>query len=472
MRNKTLVVFLLTFTLKAISQSVPDSASHSDSQTRIINYRKLQIGIVGIVNRFQPPGPPPENGRTYHKEFGGGVGIHLQYNVKRSLALTANVMYEQKNWTSNRAGYSGSEESNERFHAMTFPLLIKYSPFKRNFFISAGPYLGIILKNEVKGYQDGNYTYKSPFEVGAAVGLGFNIPVSNRISILMEGRNYINMATSRSLKSFTKMNTATFQLGAFYKFGKMAQAKVRKKSTDSVWAKQKKVFVKVFYGQQAAFRVREQTEVKKGKYHQYPENGGYSSAFFTYNASDEKPMTASEIGILIEFIASKHVNLTTGFSYDRQGYEVKERDFTVFRESKMGFSTTIYRDTTIIKNQSMTFLYEFLSKQLNLNYQLKKGKATYYGGLGLEWKILFNHKFRFSDEDAENAKLIQNSQFDDKRYKYLEASTLFYSINIGVAIPIYKKLQIFFEPNFKMQTEHFDYSPKLWSAGCKVGLKF
>lgn len=128
---KKFLLFFLFANLSLFGQTpVADSINSITDKTRIIKYRKLQIGIVGAIGILQLPKAPAARNIEYFEKFGSATGTHLQYNLKRNAALTLNCLYEQKNWNSSNINYSGNyQKSDNTFHELTFPLLFKYSPF-------------------------------------------------------------------------------------------------------------------------------------------------------------------------------------------------------------------------------------------------------------------------------------------------------------------------------------------------------
>lgn len=455
--NRIFKLFLYLFLIAnggLFGQTVAlDSFHNPQYQSRIIKYRKLQIGIVGAIGILQLPKAPAARNIEYFEKFGSAAGIHLQYNLKRNAALTLNCLYEQKNWNSSNINYSGNyQKSDNTFHELTFPLLFKYSPFYRNFFVSAGPYLGIILKKEVKGYEEGNYVYQNPFEAGAVLGMGFNIPVSNRISVILEGRDYINVITSKALSDYTKMNTTTFQLGVFYKFGKTEQIEI-KKFVDSAWQKQKKVFVKLFYSPQLTYRrdIGDRTRVQGY-------NSGNSWSSTSYESKEEIPKYGYEIGLVFEFALGKRLNLNTGTSFETQGFKTDSNITT----TTSGWGDIIGNFSYTSNNKSFNYSFYYLSIPLIFNYAIKlEEERDFYFGGGVETKNLFRSRLNNSTNYGENS-----TRF-----------TIFYTVNIGMSFPLQKNRRLFMEPNFKIQNKIYYMSEnkikyQLWSAGCRVGIKF
>lgn len=453
---KKFLLFFLFANLSLFGQTpVADSINSITDKTRIIKYRKLQIGIVGAIGILQLPKAPAARNIEYFEKFGSATGIHLQYNLKRNAALTLNCLYEQKNWNSSNINYSGNyQKSDNTFHELTFPLLFKYSPFYRNFFVSAGPYLGIILKKEVKGLEEGNYVYQNPFEAGAALGIGFNIPISNRISLILEGRDYINIKTSKALSDYTKMNTATLQLGAFYKFGKTEQIKIKTRTRDSIIGK--KVFVKFFYSPQMTYRIKHTERTRFVEfYSDYPQT-------LSYDTDAEIPTYGDEFGLLFEFKLSTKFNLNTGMTLDNQGFTTKPTDINHHAPSSM-YPGTYYSDTE--SNKTVTYKIHFISLPLILNYEFKhKSKKYIYIGAGFESKLRYSYKINGGHIGNDN------SGFDI-------FGNYFYIVNVGANIPLAKKLSLFLEPYYKSQVggtvfNNNSLSLRLWSAGCRVGIKF
>ena len=471
--HHTLKVFLLLFLVAGVKSfgqtAIVDSANQISYKNTTIKYRKLQLGILANVNRMRFTETPDQN-YTINKRFGLGAGIHAQYNLKKNIAFTLNCLYETKKWESHYNGGGSNKYNFNTIHSVTIPILFKYSPTKRSFFLAGGPYLGVIMKKQVKGYGEGNYLYNNAFEIGAALGLGFNIPIDNRISCIIEVRDYLNLNNSKVLGNYSKMNTATLQLGFFYKFGKTEEV-IIKKIIDTVWKKEKKVFVKLFYSPHYSYRTRNSQEVRYGKYSQY-DYAGHGSSYFVYDPAIEIPKMTSEFGVLIELALSKHLNVTIGSTLNHEGYTTKKSDFTIYSESQMTYTSILYKDTTMLQNQSINFDYYFLTAPFILNYQHKIKKHLYYIGMGVQPQILTKHNLQFSDAEKYNYLLKNNDLSEEKKVRYIEAIALFYSANLGVAFSLGDKLFLFIEPDCKIEIGRISKTPGIWSAGCKIGVKF
>ena len=128
------------------------------------------------------------------------VGYFFQYNFSKHLSLRTNVSFERK-------GSLRFFELNQKFGPTAFykldylvvPLLFRATWGKKiNFFVNAGPYLGLLLqemtvteeKNNGTPQEryDGTFFYKS-FDYGISAGLGLSFPIGKNFKISTEIRN-------------------------------------------------------------------------------------------------------------------------------------------------------------------------------------------------------------------------------------------------------------------------------------------
>ena len=446
--NPIYKIFLLLFTVSKISLLGQSDSANFVTETSNIKYRKFQLGVVSNVNgmRFTKT---PDNNFTFDNRLGLGAGIHAQYNLRKNISFTLNCLYDQKKWKSYNSRGGDSKYSSNTFHTLTLPLLFKYSPLKRRLFLASGPYLGIVMKKHVKGFGEGNYLYNNAFEVGAAFGIGFSIPINNRLSFVIEARDYLNLNNSKDLGNYSKMNTTSLQLGLYYKFGKTEQIEI-KTVVDTAWKNEKKRFIKFFYSPQLTYRrdIGDRTTVAGY-------NTGLSYLNTSYSSNEEIPKYGNEVGIMIEFVLRKRLNLNTGASFETQGFQTKSNIIAV----NYGWGDIIgnWSDTTY--NNYYYHSFYFISIPLTLNYVIKeKKKRKFYFGSGVEPKYLFRSSLN-------NDKTPFNTHF-----------TLFYTANIGISFPSRKNRYLFIEPNFKIQNNKSikmrGRNQQLLSAGCKIGLKF
>lgn len=453
-RKRTTFLLLLLFSnvLSFGQTTVVDSANPITDNTIIIKYRKFQLGVLGNVNRMRFTETPDQN-LQFSRVFGLGLGIHAQYNLKKNVAFTLNCLYEIKNWNSSNSGGGIIKTSYNTFHNLTLPILFKYSPTKRNFFIAGGPYIGFVMKKEVKGFGEGTYKYTNASEIGAAFGLGFNIPIDNKISCIIEARDYLNLNNSKALGNYSKMNTACIQLGFFYKFGDTEQIVLKKRTKDSIVGK--KVFLKFFYSPQLTYRVKHTERTRFVEYY-----SDYAQTL-SYETDAETPSYGDEYGLILEFKLSPRSNLNTGITVDNQGFSTKPTDMTHSAPSYLHPGTTwSYTET-----KTIDYKITFISVPLILNYEFKHHARRYfYIGIGVESKVRYNYS-------------IDKGHIGGDR-KGLDLMGNYFGIaNIGVNIPLAKKLDLFIEPNYKHQVGDTEFKSgnlklRLWSAGCKVGLKF
>ncbi len=461
--NQILKIFLLLFLIanaRSFGQTrVVDSATQVNTKTTIIKYRKFQLGVIAGPNLLQFISPPDKR-LDFKNALGLDVGIHAQYNLKKNIAFTLNCLYETKSWKSYNM-YGGSRnESTNSFHTLTLPLLFKYSPSNGKMHLACGPYVGLVMKKQVKGYGEANYQYNNVYEMGLALGVGFSIPIDNRISFTIEARDYINLKNSKTLGNYSRMNTTSLQVGFYFKFGETEQIEI-KKAIDSVWQKEKKVFIKLFYSPQMTYRRKIDAKTTVCNF-----NYGDWWSYSTYDSNEEIPNYGNEYGFGFEFLLRKHFNINTGISLETQGFKT-QKNITA-TTSGWGDFIGYWKDTT--NDNFYNYKFNFVSVPLILNYVIKgKRQKSFYIGSGIELKFLY--------QSALNKSVNKGLKKDYGETTYNSRYSLFYIANIGMSFPMQEKGFLFIEPDFKFQLnqgtmpDHY-LKYQLWSVGCKIGVKF
>ncbi|MGZ4035061.1 MAG: hypothetical protein ACXVP4_09380 [Bacteroidia bacterium] len=450
---------------------------------------KFETGIIGGANLLLF-NVQPDRYESAKEAIGKGVGLQAQYNFKHNYSVLLNFSYEEKSWR-RKALYSGYDLTT--LNTLIYPLLFKYSiGKKRLFFVEAGPYAGIIM-NKTEYYGGNNYYiqyYKTAYEAGASFGLGLSIPIASRAAFTIEVREYLNASHPKNLGSYSygysNYNTTNLLLGFTYKFGKREkklninaiQSSIDTSKTvfsdTAKKVKERKTFIKLLYSGQMTYRIRTHKQVSIGYYSSGDGDGSFSSAGLSYNSNIEKYSHGFELGFLVEHDFSKHLNINVGFTLDKQGFTSKKNNFIINYSSHTFGSGVINTSSDTVRNQSITYKYNFLTIPLILNYQIKHKQSSFYIGMGLEPKLLIRSVVSFS-ADTHHAALLNNSNgSSDTNYFNETSGAIFYSANIGVSFPFGEGGDTFFfvEPDFKMELGHTDTTPQLWSAGCRVGIKF
>ncbi|MFL5762320.1 MAG: hypothetical protein ACJ77K_00150 [Bacteroidia bacterium] len=438
-KNGRIIYFLVSFFCSAIAYA-QDSAQ---------TIRKFELGISPDLNMFVFTSPANYYGSTTNA-LGAGIGIHTQYNFTKKAALLLDCTYEVKSWkTANYYYYSGNPIINY-LHTVTVPVLFKYSPGeKRYLFLTGGPYFGVITK--LTSSDQTIKSYGGLYEFGPGFGLGLQLPMGDNGKFSAELRDYLNLSTSPVLGKYSNTNTTDLIFSFSRAFGKTTTiAEPSKNDPQEPAAKTiRRVYFKPFVGVQYCYR-------KKLRDEHYIETDCH------YNANEEIAVTESEFGLQCEIDLTDHINVNSGIAIDNQGFSTNVIDITYAGNYTVGpgsYSFTYY-------NQRINYKLQFVSVPIIINYQLKKNRIALYAGTGFESKFLSHSSVEFTNHTKYSGGQIQKSPL-----------VPFYILNIGTAIDLSNKLTVFIEPNFKYElgtmnipllTDHVE----LWSAGCRVGVRF
>jgi len=177
------------------------------------------------------------NKRQEEPAVSGYAAYTFQYNFTQIIGLRTDVAYE-------RAGgqYTlGSTSQNLRSDNMTIPVLVRATFGKKiNYFINAGPYFGVLIREVDKDKDsfsgmttvtDVTSVYKR-FDTGITAGIGIAVPIGNRMSLSFEARNntgLYNINNAAGNNSIIRNNTTNFIFGFRYEFvTRKAKAKEKK----------------------------------------------------------------------------------------------------------------------------------------------------------------------------------------------------------------------------------------------------
>ncbi|MFL5762315.1 MAG: outer membrane beta-barrel protein [Bacteroidia bacterium] len=432
-------------------QLLPDSAMIS----------RFQIGIAGGSNLFNFAGAS-----SYTRfKISYSTGVHLQTDLTRSSSFVADLLLENKRFDITR--YSGSSSVNISY--LTLPVMMRFHAGKRRiFFAETGNYISRLLKYESDGVKV-NYGNKSQnTELGLIAGMGVRIPAGKKFDIAIEGREAHSFTSSRYPDSYSfspvTSNTSSILLGISYKLnGKYisnnhAQAEKKNDST----GKQRNVYVKLFYAPKVCGRIRNtEATVLEDSYY------GNSHTSYSYDTDLETFRYGQEAGILLSFINRKHFNLDIGLGYDREGF--KTIPGTVYSQGwgdLLGFYHHEY------KNMTVSYKFDFADLSLAANFVLPSKKCLFYAGAGLDAEAIINSNVEIGTLEY-TYHLSTKKRSDTK----IDPLAVFATGNLGMEIPCSAKSSVFIEPYAKYEIGDFnipivDHHAVLWSAGCRLGLKF
>lgn len=167
--------------------------------------------------------------------IGGSAGVSFQYNIDKIFSVKTAISYDIKGAEESvvLVDQYGIMDPALMFHInlnyLTLPVLVKASFGKKiKFFINAGPYLSVLLKEENKfpyayPWTDMTNSYK-PIDFGIQAGLGISIPIKKRFDITLEDRTSIGLIDIRKNSIPADGHFKTFSSALFfgfnYKFGK------------------------------------------------------------------------------------------------------------------------------------------------------------------------------------------------------------------------------------------------------------
>ncbi|NVO04159.1 MAG: PorT family protein [Bacteroidetes bacterium] len=207
--------------------------------TAFAQENKYTIGLVGFGyspnytilrgNEMVEKNLFPDKGFTH--------GISFKYNLKKSLSLQTELLYESKAVKVHKRGaptYPDMGSFGKHFDYITIPFLFQLSFGKKIvFFSNTGIFMSYLIKETdwyYSGYsgeiQSTNNTksYKR-IDAGITTGLGIAVPIKKRLVISLELRNNLGLFDVNEIKYLssdmtTKTNSTNLLIGLAYKFGK------------------------------------------------------------------------------------------------------------------------------------------------------------------------------------------------------------------------------------------------------------
>jgi hypothetical protein len=427
---------------------------------------KYDIGVEGGLNYIKLRGNTDVIKHHTRGSIGNSAGISMQYNFMKRFSIFIGAFHEKKTWVSEYSNpwYVTTKTTNIEY--LTIPLLLKtFFDKKRLLYFNTGPHLGILLKYiETSNYRQEQNMFgrANRLDLGVMAGLGVNIPIKQKFKLTFEVRNYLGLNNIKKTPAseILKVNTTNLLIGFAYKFGNREV----KQNNDSTQQKERKAFLKLFYAPQICYR---KTNVERSYWGS--KRSGYDR--LSYNSNLEIPNFSYELGALVEFKMGNHFNINTGVTFDVLRFKTKIID-TLFWEPSIGLFG-LNKPDILLDHPPMKYRYIYFSLPLVVNYQFKKNKVSYYAGTGASLSYLF----RYTEKGTNmwGGEWTYNNHFIERQWK--PHFDLFYIMNIGLACPLIGKKEFFIEPNFKYQiTSHGGqvelFQRQLWSAGCRVGIKF
>ena len=151
-------------------------------------------------------------------EMGTLGGVSMKYIEERFFGLILELNYAQKGWKEkfeeNDAGYQYSRTLN--YIELPFLAHVYFGKKSFRFFVNLGPQIGVCIGENTKSNFDLNAIPKfainretthynmsvdKPFDYGLTGGLGCEVRIKNRHSIILEGRYYFGLADIFNNKS-------------------------------------------------------------------------------------------------------------------------------------------------------------------------------------------------------------------------------------------------------------------------------
>lgn len=200
---------------------------------------KFEIGIQGGQNLVTMR----HTGYTqysYTLKSAFSAGMSIQYNMNKHFSLRVEPGFEKKGYDTN---YDSTFVENgnitrivkglpitSNFNYITIPILLRASIGKKvKYFINAGPYLGILISqniiynHNVLDYDKPKYNtinnYKT-LDFGISTGIGMYIPMKNIFALSFEIRNNMGLTNiSKSSNSTDKTSSIGLLIGLSYRIG-------------------------------------------------------------------------------------------------------------------------------------------------------------------------------------------------------------------------------------------------------------
>jgi len=177
----------------------------------------------------------PNISKLYKNRLGYAAGLTFQYNFPKGGSLCTGIMYERKGassdvtFTDNTGNITGQTIIHDNFDYLVVPLMLR-GTFASNFFIEAGPYVGLLLKHAWK-FKDkvilssGDVLEEIDFtkgtedaEFGVSAGIGISPALSDKIVLSFEIKDHKGLTDISLHDEQVTTNSLLFLVGAAYKF--------------------------------------------------------------------------------------------------------------------------------------------------------------------------------------------------------------------------------------------------------------
>jgi hypothetical protein len=198
----------------------------------IAQIKKFNIGIEAGPGFTYLRGNEFSN--DYNKIAIGGYsfGFTFQYNFSKVLSFKSNIDYEKKGAidhipaTDDNGTQIGTLTFHENFNYFAIPLLLQLCKGNNiKFYLNAGPYIAYLIQQnsvmeefnefqELRLEQTENY---NRIDYGLAAGLGFEVPIKDKLSLTMALRNKLGFHNvSKVHDGGIKLNSTNLLMGIIF----------------------------------------------------------------------------------------------------------------------------------------------------------------------------------------------------------------------------------------------------------------
>ncbi len=200
---------------------------------------KIEL-LAGPSLSFLRGSPYVDNTDINTRSLKNGYTLGLMFTncLKRNFSLTGAVLYEKKGSIStftstyfdevSQSMKEGKVENDYTYDYISIPLIMEYSIGKRNSLkFGAGIFTGYLLKQTMKilrtpqgpGGVEDQTDLNSHFDFGTALKIGYEIPVSEKISIDFQVLNTLGLINTRSDPNYgvIKSNNTSLLFGVIFK---------------------------------------------------------------------------------------------------------------------------------------------------------------------------------------------------------------------------------------------------------------
>ena len=196
---------------------------------------KLKLGIEAGAGITSLRGNPILE--KYQKsDVGFSSALFLQYNLRKTFSIHTSIGFERIG-TKSKNGFAvdsfgnplGDAKTRTHYNYLSMPILLRASVGKKiNFFVNAGPYIGILLNQTSITKIEGGQTVKdehtkdfNTVNFGATSGLGVSIPINSKFDISFEARDNLGLSNINKVEgsnnAIIKTNSLSLLAGIAYK---------------------------------------------------------------------------------------------------------------------------------------------------------------------------------------------------------------------------------------------------------------